>query len=380
MSDRILVASDIHTHPVLGGNQQCIMQYVEVLRKLGFDVYFLYIDLYEGRALGKETRDYWGDHFFYYRTPSWQTVLQKVRRRFERCYYSPHLDVYYPVGLTRYVNALHKRYRFKGLIVNYIWNSRLSDCDIPNKAIFTHDTFTDRNKKLGCKDAWFSYPEKEEAKGMSRFREVLSIQDEESAWFRKIAPKSHVRTVYSSFRFVRQPITGAKNVLFFSGGGKLNKEGIDWFVSEVWPLLKRKHSEMSLLLGGGICSCFKQEDLEEGIVLKGRYDNPDDFYALGDICVNPVYNGSGLKIKTFEALAHGKLTIVAPHSALGVYQPDSIPLYRAKCPQDYVDVIGMYVGRKEELLAQREKCEVYIDGLNEYILRQYAEVFVKTEM
>lgn len=188
-----------------------------------------------------------------------------------------------------------------------------------------------------------------------------------------------MRTVYSSFRFVRQPITGAKNVLFFSGGGKLNKDGIDRFISEVWPLLKRQDSEMKLLLGGGICSCFKQEELGEDILLKGRYDNPDDFYALGDICINPVYNGSGLKIKTFEALAHGKLTIVAPHSALGVYQPDTIPLYRAKSPQDYVDVIGEYVGREEKLLMQREKCETYIDGLNGYILRQYAEVFGNTE-
>lgn len=379
MSNRILIAADIHTHPCFAGNQQCIMQYVEVLRKLGFEVYFLYIDLYEGYILYKKTRDYWGDHFFYYRTPVWQTILQKVLRRVYGCYYLPKLDVYYPFGLTRYVNGLHKRYDFKGLVVNYVWNSLLFKCAIPIKAIFTHDTFTDRNQKLGCKDAWYSFPEKEEAKGISRFQEVLSIQDEESMWFRKIAPRSHVRTVYSSFSFVRQPVTGEKRILFFSGGGKLNKEGIDRFIAEVWPLLKRQDNGVKLLLGGGICSCFKQEDLENDIMLKGKYDNPDDFYALGDICVNPVYNGSGLKIKTFEALAHGKLTIVAPHSALGVYQPDTIPLFRALCPDDYVNVICRYMGKKEELESQRKKCEVYINALNEYVLRQYTDIFGKSD-
>ena len=378
MNKRILIASDIHTHPVIAGNQQCIMQYIEILRELDFEVYFLYIDLYEGRSLCQETQEYWGDHFFYYRTPTWQIILQKVRRRFERCYYSPHLDVYFPFGLNRYVNQLHRQYRFDGLIVNYIWLSRLAECKIPIKAIFTHDTFTDRNKKIGSKDAWYSYPKSEETKGIARFQEVLSIQDEETAWFRKIAPHSHVRTVYSSFHFVQQKITGNKCILFFSGGGKLNKDGIDRFISEVWPLLKRLDNELTLLLGGGICSCFSQGDLYDGVILKGRYDNPDDFYELGDICINPVFNGSGLKIKTFEALAHGKLTIVDPHSALGVYKPESIPLYRAKCPQDYVDLISKFVEKRDKLLCQQQKCKTYIGELNEYILQQYADVFIKS--
>ena len=375
MSKRILVAADIHTHPVCGGNQQCIMQYVEVLRKLGCEVYFLYLDLYEGRFITEETRRYWGDHFFYYRTPAWQIVCQKIRRRIEHCYYSPHLDVYYPHGLTQYVNDLQAKYSFDGLIVNYVWNSKLAGCNIPIKAIYTHDVFTDRNEKLGVKDAWYSYPQAEEAKGISRFAEVLSIQDEETEWYRRLAPGSNVRTVYSSFSFVDQPITSNKNILFFSGGGKLNKDGIVRFIREVWPLLKEHDNELRLLLGGGICGAFKGERLPDDIILKGRYDNPDDFYALGDICINPVFNGSGLKIKTFEALAHGKVTIVDPHSALGVYLPEAIPLFLATSPQDYVNGVFHFIGNEDALAKQHHKCGAYIDRLNDYILKQYAEVF-----
>ena len=375
MSKRILVAADIHTHPIRGGNQQCIMQYVELLRKLGSEVYFLYIDLSEGNFITDETREYWGDHFFYYRTPFWQTICQKIRRRIEHCYYSPHLDVYYPNGLTEYVNNLHKQFCFDGLIVNYIWNSKLAECNIPIKTIYTHDVFTNRNEKLGVKDAWYSYPQKEEAKGISRFAEVLSIQDEESEWYRKLAPNSNIRTVYSSFDFVEQPVTTNKNILFFSGGGKLNKDGIDRFIKDVWPLVMERDSDIKLLIGGGICGSFKNENLPDNIILKGRYDNPDDFYALGDICINPVFNGSGLKIKTFEALAHGKVTIVDPHSALGVYRPDSIPLYRAKTSLDYVDVVFQFMGNVEAITKQHRACKTYIEELNDYILQQYAEVF-----
>lgn len=373
MSKRILVAADVHTHPLRSGNQQCIMQYVEILRQLGCEVYFLYLDLYEGRFITEETRNYWGDHFFYYRTPSLQIISQKIRRRIERCYYSPHLDTYYPKGITQFVNELHEKYRFDGLIVNYVWNSKLAECRIPIKAIFTHDVFTDRNEKLGIKDAWYSYPQSEEEKGISRFSEVLSIQDEESEWYRKLAPGCNVRTVYSSFTFVDQPVTANKNILFFSGGGKLNKNGIDRFIKEIWPLLKEKDSELKLLLGGGICHAFENEMLPEDIILQGCYDNPDEFYALGDICINPVYSGSGLKIKTFEALAHGKVTIVDPHSALGVYRPDLIPLFRVKTAQDYLNVVLQFIGNEGMLAGQQDACKKYIQELNNYILQQYAE-------
>lgn len=375
MSKRILVAADIHTHPIQGGNQQCIMQYVQVLRRLGYDIYFLYIDLSEGRFFNQETAEYWGDHFFYYATPKWQHVINKIRRRVEHCYYSPHLDVYYPNGLTKYVNHLHEKYQFHGLIVNYIWNSKLADCNIPIKCIYTHDVFTDRNEKLGKKDAWYSYPQSEEAKGIARFSTVLSIQDEESAWFQKLAPNSTVRTVYSSFDFVEQPITGNKNILFFSGGGALNYEGIKRFITDVLPNLVKKDDDIRLLLGGGICNCFCKEELDAHVILKGKYVNPDDFYALGDICINPVFNGSGLKIKTIEALAHGKLTIVDPHSAIGLYLAHNVPLFRAQNAADYANVVFSYISDKEKLNISKRECKQYCGMYNSYIYEQFQSVF-----
>lgn len=376
MNKRILVTSDVVTHPIHGGNQQCIMQYVQVLRRLGFEVFYLYLDLSEGRLDTSEMQNYWGDKYFQYATPTWQIISQKIRRRIERQYYSDKVDVYYPHGLTTFVNKLHKKYHFDGLIVNYVWISKLAECNIPVKALYTHDVFADRNKKLGKKDAWFSFRTDEEAKAIARFSIVLSIQEEESEWFRKISPSSDIHTVYSSFDFVEQPVTGNNNILFFSGGGELNKEGISRFIQNVLPLLIQQNDDIRLLLGGGICGCFKQEELDNHIILKGRYDNPDDFYALGDICINPVFSGSGLKIKTFEALAHGKLTIVAPHSALGVYKPEEIPLYRAHCTEDYVQVTLKYLNNKDELLHKKEECKTYITSLNEYILTQFKCIFM----
>lgn len=372
---KILVVSDIPSHPCLGGNQQCIMQYVENLRTLGFDVYFLLMKSY-GMPLEyiPHTKKYWGDHYFEYDTPWLQVQYQRVVRRLYKDAYPAILDFMYPWGMNAFINKLHIQYDFSGLIVNYIWMSRAAFCNIPVKALYTHDVFSDRRKKIP-QQYWYSFSEKQEARALKRFKHVLAIQDEERDFFQRIAPETNVVSVYSSFKFVDQPITGNKNILFFSGGGQLNYNGIKRFLKEVFPKVVEQDSEIKLLIGGGICKLLESEELHPNVILKGRYDNPDDFYALGDVCINPVYEGSGLKIKTFESLAHGKVTIVDPHDAIGVYDFKNAPLSITASANEFVSIIQRNLNNFELLKENQTECLGYIDSLNNYILQQYKKIF-----
>lgn len=374
---KILILSDIPSHPCLGGNQQCIMQYVEDLRTLGFDVYFMLVKTY-GMPLEyiPPTKEYWGGHYFEYDTPWLQVQYQRVVRRLCQDSYPAILDFMYPWGMNRFINKLHKQYDFSGIIVNYIWMSRAAYCNIPTKALYTHDVFSDRRKKIP-QQYWYSFSEKQEAKALKRFDHVLAIQDEEHKFFQQLAPETHVVSVYSSFNFVNQPITGNKKILFFSGGSQLNLNGITRFLGEVFPKVVAQDTEIKLLIGGGICKELKDVDLHPNVQLLGRFDNPDDFYELGDICINPVFEGSGLKIKTFEAIAHGKLAIVDPHDAIGIFNPTEAPLVIAKNAESFANSILNNITNVEVLNGNKSKCAKYISSLNDYILRQYKEIFEK---
>ena len=44
---KLLIVSDTPTHPVSGGNRACILQNVDLLRNMGFDIYFLYVHNYD---------------------------------------------------------------------------------------------------------------------------------------------------------------------------------------------------------------------------------------------------------------------------------------------------------------------------------------------
>lgn len=371
---KILIVADLPTHPIDGGNKMCIIQNSELLRNLDYDVYFL---LYHRDFIPKHqleaTMNYWGNHFLYFATPSIKRFIWKAKNRlFPRL--RGNIDFYTPDSLINFINNLNETYKFTGLLVNYIWLSKLAFCSIQQKAIYTHDVFTYRAQRITSSYKWMSFKPNQEAKALQRFENILAIQNIEASFFSYLAPNSEVITIYSPAKFVSQPILANKNILFFSGAGDLNLLGIRWFINLVYPLIKTENSETKLFIGGGICTLLKDEELPDGVELKGKYEDPSDFYLLGNIVINPVYSGSGLKIKTIEALAHGKWTVTHPHSAEGLFCQHIAPLITTDKPEDFKTAI-MQGFIKDNLEIQKNLCQAYINSYNNHIINAYRGIF-----
>ena len=160
-----------------------------------------------------------------------------------------------------------------------------------------------------------------------------------------------------------------------SGKSILNVNGIHYFITEVFPLILEEEPEVQLVIGGSICDVLPQIE-NSNIKLLGRIDEEEKFYEMGDIAINPIYQGTGLKIKTFEALAYGKVTIVHPHSAEGIYQPQKAPVFIGHTPQEFakhvVDALSDIKLRK----LYSDKAVAYIQDLNLFIERQYHQILL----
>ena len=112
---KILIVAKTPTHPTTAGNRWGILAQAEILKKLGNEVYFLYV---EERAMSrskakeydsmlKSTKEYWGDNFLHYRVPTLEKAWFNIKKRFyaytntrQKC------DTYYPVGLTSFVKKV----------------------------------------------------------------------------------------------------------------------------------------------------------------------------------------------------------------------------------------------------------------------------------
>ena len=103
----------------------------------------------------------------------------------------------------------------------------------------------------------------------------------------------------------------------------------------------------------------------------GYVDSLDEFYRLGDVAINPVYQGTGLKIKTFEALSYDKVTLVHPHSMAGVYKKDEAPLFASEKPEEWVKFLETVWDNPKHIEENKNHNADYMKEMNEFIISEY---------
>lgn len=369
---KILVVCNFLVPPVNAGSCKCVDAYVQLLKKLGHEVYILYSGRESEERIGI-ARGYWGNYFLYYKYSNFLRLSNWIKRnliyRFTREY---SIGYYYPVyGLSRYVNKLHQNISFDSIIINYIWMTPLlKHINIKHKILFTHDCFT--NKKERIKQELYSLTPKQEARGLNRADTLLSIQDTESAFFRFLVPNKPIFTVYMPIGFHKKIVNQNNVILFFSGDSELNRNGLNYFLNEVFETVILNHPSVKLIIGGGICKNLKIDD--KHIELLGFIDDVDSFYSLGNIVINPVYQGTGLKIKTLEAISYGKVVIVHPHSVEGLYDKENAPVRVAFSSQEFVEHVNIALDGNVDMVQHTIVCEEYINKMNNYIYSQYSKV------
>lgn len=378
---KVLVVSKVPTHPVNAGNRSWLLAQSNLLKKLGHEVHFLYISYFGYRQTNKEivseeifrTQEYWGNRFHIYKVEGiekfWISIKRKyvlfTRHGFITC------DYIYPQGLTKYVNTLQDKEKFDVCFVNYFFLTKLFEkCSIQKKALFTIDCFTFRSLHTGIEEDLQLMPN-EEAKAMLRSPYIFALQEEEAFFFKRLSPRSKVFTVYSLYDYRRSPIVGNKNIVFLSSDNVYNVRGIKWFIKEVFPSILSKHPDACLMIGGGICKMI-EDCASENVKLLGFVNTPSDLYDLGDIAINPVSEGAGIKTKTFESISFDKVTIVHPHSLQGIYNKSEAPLLIAEKVSDWVELCEKAWSSQLFMEKIKDANKLYLQKMNKHIENEYS--------
>lgn len=203
---------------------------------------------------------------------------------------------------------------------------------------------------LAFKRPWDYISFEEEIERMSRFDKVIFLQEEE---------KQKVATQISEERLLccPHPIAAAEScevretvqhIAFIGGPGWPNVDGILWFHNEVMPLLGPLE-EKCRIDGAFLYSPHSLliPRLQKGWVISSL----EKYYKMVDIAFNPCLYGSGLKIKTVEALAHGVPLVTTRCGAQGLMHLANTCFLLADKPQEFAEAIdalaSSYCLRKE---------------------------------
>lgn len=120
-----------------------------------------------------------------------------------------------------------------------------------------------------------------------------------------------------------------------------NVEGIMWFVTTAFEQLLQIEPEYVLYLVG--CDPSPEilglaEKYRGHVVVTGTVENIDEYYKLCDVCLVPIFSGTGVKIKLLEALGKGIPTICHNFSAMG-YSGVENAVVIADSSAEYIDAI-----------------------------------------
>jgi glycosyltransferase involved in cell wall biosynthesis len=317
---RLLIASPIPSHPQDQGNSARIFALGRLLQSAGAQVHFLYYPL-EGLSDPQRAamqRDWDALHV---------VPVERVNLAPGPLGYHG-LDDWYDGRVTAAAAALHARHRYGAVIANYVWFSGVLQAfgsDVV-RILDTHDVFGCRDarfREAGLAPEWFWTTPAEEARGLARADIVLAIQPEEAKIFQGLGhPDVRVLGHLSPWRArpVRQ--TQAPTVGYLASRNPINLDSFRALQSALeW---QGGLAGARLIVAGALCDRLDGDAAPFEAI--GRIGQVDEFYDRVDVVLNPMTFGTGLKIKSVEAIFEG-LPLVATRAAM-IGLPDRHKLHR----------------------------------------------------
>lgn len=158
---------------------------------------------------------------------------------------------------------------------------------------------------------------------ISRYDAVAVCSPEDAALLQRDDAQL-VRNGATDRRGAYQPSPSAPPVLLFMGPLRYgpNRLGIEAFLDEVWPSLRREFSDIRLVILGGlgarqlVASDARYADMQ--VELADRYVDPTSYLAAATLTLNPLIDIRGSSLKLMESLLAGRVCVTTADGARGL--------------------------------------------------------------
>lgn len=193
------------------------------------------------------------------------------------------------------------------------------------RLVDTHDVFSEKRRiveAMGIDDRT-TLSEEEERRYLSRADVLIAIQEDEARQLRELVPGRRVVTAGVDFDVVTptgRPVEPPR-VLVVGSDNAMNRHAMNALMTNVWPAVNRRRPDTVLRLVGGISTPVAHQG---GVEKVPRAADLAGEYAAATLVVNPTLAGTGLKVKSVEALCHGKCLVTTKPGVLGLPgEPDA---------------------------------------------------------
>jgi glycosyltransferase involved in cell wall biosynthesis len=314
MNKTVIVVTDRMLVPPTSGNDRRIIDLMRTLRREGYRVVLLAPPI-RGRILGRLS----ALHRTLQLRRSVDHLVPVEARKFSGGSPSAYDWAPFLPALTRAV----ERWDPVAVIAEYCWLAPVLDA-VSNgalKSVDTHDLMHARQERFGPSAAWVECSLDEERALLEHADTILAIQRDEQREFRAMLPHKTVLCVPHACRVQhdgRPPRPDLPDtVAFFGSANAGNVLGLQAFIQEAWPSVRRARPAARLHVYGKVADVVSASQTDDSIEWIGYVRRLDKAYREAKVAINPVQLGTGLKIKTVEALAQGAALVTTTCGASG---------------------------------------------------------------
>lgn len=221
------------------------------------------------------------------------------------------------------------------------------------------------NKPLVLSEA-FEY----EFKSMNKFDKIMCISNDEKSFWEKLLPEK-------KFYFCPHPLEAqsipenreiTNDILFLGAANPYNANGLVWFVEKVYPKL---NSDVKITVCGKVLWQLQQERPDFickiknlGFNLIDYAENLNELYYQTKLVINPLFEGTGMKIKTIEAMSYNVPIVSTLEGVNGFPDKNNNGLLVTNNPDEYAEFINQLLYNNEFYnqmkLKEKEYFEKYL--------------------
>lgn len=236
------------------------------------------------------------------------------------------------------------------------------------KLTHTHDMLSRVKEEIGAYGVDTQGREctqEEERHALLRGDVIIALQENEARLFKELVPEREVIILgYSPWHIVPQPSNKVipNRILNLGGDNVLNRRGLTLFCSNVWPRVLQSVPEAQFRVVGPVGTSLPPDTPNAKAL--GRLESVEEEYAKASIVVNPVDLGTGLKIKSVEALCYGKALVSTINGVEGMSLNNQQHCLIAKNWNDFSDKVISLL--KDDKLRNRIEHEAVLYAKNHF--------------
>lgn len=194
-----------------------------------------------------------------------------------------------------------------------------------SKVIIVHDVMELRRQSLEAAGLPLDFDVEMITREISAFRRAdvcLAIKTEEADYIRTVAPGCEVALIPFAAPQIEVDIAAPReaSALFVGSDNFPNRDALAWLLERIWPDVRLQRPRAQLRVVGGVGRTYR-ETWPAGAEAVGVVDDLRAEYRRAAVALIPLRVGSGLKIKTVEALAAGLPCVTTTVGAEGVPHP-----------------------------------------------------------